>query len=241
MLIRFDNVTKSYENLDALKDINFQAAAGEIVALCGPNGAGKTTFLELAIGLIRPSLGKVTIMGEDPSRNWQIKRTIGYAGDPGDLIGELTVEELLCYMERMRSPSVPTDTPMQSLLEAFQLTPKRHEWICNLSDGMRRKTAILQALVGSPSLLILDEPTSGLDIEVKQVCGRLLAEKAAQGATLLIATHDFRLLDAIQPRILMLVDGQIAADGRLANLLTTHTCTSAEELILKLWPQRVSA
>jgi len=241
MLIHFDNVTKSYENLDALKEINFQAAAGEIVALCGPNGAGKTTFLELAIGLIRPSVGTVTVMGEDPSRNWQIKRKIGYAGDPGDLIGELTVEELLCYMERMRGPSVPADAPMESLLEALQLTPKRHEWICNLSDGMRRKTALLQALAGSPPLLILDEPTNGLDIEVKQVCGRLLAEKAAQGTTLFVATHDFRLLDAIQPRILMLVDGQIAADGRLADLLPAHGCTSAEELILKLWPTKVSA
>lgn len=239
-LVSFEGVTKSYEDVVALCDVDFAMESGETVALCGPNGSGKSTFLQLAIGLVRPSLGAVTVMGEDPNRNWQIKREIGYMGDVRNLIGELTIEELLWYVGRVRGLSKPMGPEIQWLIEGFQLAPKRHEWLCNLSNGMRSKLALLQALVGAPPFLILDEPTSGFDIEAQQFCKRLLAKRIRQGTTILMGTHDFRLLDAIQPRILLLDKGRIVAEGQLGDLLATHHCHNAEDLILKLWPTIIS-
>lgn len=237
MLIKFEQVTKSFGSVDALQEVNFIAEPGEVIALCGPNGAGKSTFLQLAVGLIQPTIGTVKVMGQDPSRNWQLKRRIGYAGDPSDLIGEMTVEELLCYTGKLRGIASGIDVETERLMELFQMTSKRAEWICHLSEGMRRKTTLLQALVAAPPLLLLDEPTSGLDIEIQASCRQLLAERSRRGTALVVGTHDFRLIDAIKPRIILLDSGRITAAGSLVELLSAHDCENAEELVLKLWPR----
>lgn len=241
MLIGLEQVTKRFGAVTALEGIDFTAEGGEVVVLCGPNGAGKSTFLQLLVGLLRPTSGSVRVMGHDPAADWMLKRRIGYAGDPGDLIDEMSVDELLCYTGKLRGVSMGIDRETEELIEALQLTPKRDEWIGHLSEGTRRKVSLLQALVGLPPLLLLDEPTSGLDIEIQAACRKHLAAQRGRGATLVIGTHDFRLIDALQPGIVFLVEGRITAMGPLPQLLAEHDCRDAEELILALWPTTTSA
>lgn len=241
MRIEVDQVTKRFGSVTALERVDFTAEGGDVVALCGPNGAGKSTFLQLLVGLLRPTSGSVRVMGQDPAAEWMLKRRIGYAGDPGDLIGEMTVDESLCYTGKLRGVPAGIDRETEDLIETLQLAPKRDEWIGRLSEGTRRKVSLLQALVGSPPLLLLDEPTSGLDIEIQSVCRKHLAAQRCRGATLLIGTHDFRLIDALQPRIVFLVEGRITKIGPLPELLTKYECRDAEELILALWPKAPSA
>lgn len=109
MLVSYEHVSKRYGAVVALRDVSFQLRAGEAVAFCGPNGSGKSTCLRLAIGLIQPTEGRVTVLGGDPSRDWAMKRNIGYAGDSQDLLQELTVEELLYYVGNTRAQSSSMD------------------------------------------------------------------------------------------------------------------------------------
>ena len=235
MLVSYEHVSKRYGAVVALRDVSFQLSAGEAVAFCGPNGAGKSTCLRLAIGLIQPTEGRVTVLGGDPSRDWAMKRSIGYAGDSRDLIQELTVEELLYYVGNTRAQSSSMDAEIGRLLDTFQLTSKRGEPIRNLSDGMRKKVLLVQALIGSPRLLILDEPTSGLDLEAQSRCAALLTERMRNGTSLLMGTHDLRFLSHMRPRMIGLSEGSILADGGHADLLTKYGCDGTEELFSKLW------
>lgn len=230
MAALFESVSRNYGATRALVDVSFRIARGETVALVGPNGCGKSTCLQLLGGILRPSTGKVSVMGTDPVSDCQVRRRIGYAGDPDDLPGELTVEEILVYVARVRNGDADAGAELSALLKTAQLAIKREHLLGSLSEGMRRKCAVLQAMIGSPDLLLLDEPTSGLDHGSQERFAELIAARTRSGATVILATHDFHLLDALKPRILLLDAGHLVTDRPLGELLAEHACTGARDL-----------
>lgn len=212
-MVQVSNLKKSYGDFQALKGISFEIYRGEIVGLLGLNGAGKTTCLRILTGFLSPTDGNSTIDGVDVYRDpFSVKNKIGYLPEVPPLYPELTVQDYLQFVGRLRG--VAKEQFAQEFLRVTELThlaPARRSLIGNLSLGFRKRVGIAQALIGSPPVLIFDEPISGLDprqiIEVRKLI-RSLAEKH----TVLISSHILTEVSKTCDRVIIIHRGNIVAE-----------------------------
>ncbi len=218
-MIDVANLTKFYGPIRALQDVSFHVDAGEIIGLLGPNGAGKTTMMKILTGYLQPNHGTVLIDGLDVlTRPLEVQERIGYLPENAPLYPELSVQAYLKMIAELRQ--IPAADQPAHLWEAIQSTGLEDHLtrpIGQLSKGYRQRVGLAQAILHRPRLLILDEPTIGLDptqiVEVRHLIRRL-----AQNSTVLLSTHILSEVEAICDRVIILLNGQIRADSRLADL-----------------------
>jgi ABC-type multidrug transport system ATPase subunit len=193
LMITVSQLTKTYgKKVHALRGVDLEIGAG-MFGLVGPNGAGKTTLMRILAGLLRPTSGKVTVLGNDVTTSrgkLAIKSVLGYLPQELGLYPDLTALEFLEYVAVLKGVSDKTERQIQlaEILELVGLTGDARRKIRTFSGGMKRRVGIAQALLGSPQLLIVDEPTSGLDPEERVRLRNLLSEMAGR-CTVILSTH----------------------------------------------------
>ena len=211
--IELRNVSKSYGDVAALKDISLRNRPGERVALLGPNGAGKTSAINLMLGLSRPDSGRVVMYGELPDTPRNRMRT-------GSLMQVSGIPETLTVWEHLESFAsyYPRPLGIARVIETTGLTGLERRQYGKLSGGQRQRLHLALALVGDPDILFLDEPTTGLDVETRRALWQLVRDFSSSGRTVLLTTHYLEEADALADRIVLLKEGSIVADGSPAEI-----------------------
>ena len=219
-MLQARDLTKRYGGLLALDRVNFHVAPGEIVGYLGPNGSGKSTTVNLVVGLLEPSAGDISLNGvaldEDPV---EYKRHVGYVPEEPFLYTHLTAGEYLTLVGRLRNLSPDLlEHRISSLLTLLQLHDSRYKTMRAFSKGMRQRVLLAAALLHNPSLLVLDEPFSGLDVNAGMLFRALLTLLASDGRMILFSTHRFDMVEKLCSRVVMLSEGRIVAEERVADL-----------------------
>jgi len=209
-MIDLKNVTKSYGDTEAVKDLTLHVREGEIMGIIGHNGAGKTTTLKMIVGLITPTSGQIRVMNRDMTANGiDVKRFIGFLPEESSLYDKMTVTEyLLFFAELYGVGRRRARRRMAELLTSLDL-PEREKRTGELSKGMRRKVAIARALLHDPQVLVLDEPNSGLDPLTSFFIIDYLKGLKETGKTLLVSAHNLFHIEYICDRVAILRDGQL--------------------------------
>jgi ABC-2 type transport system ATP-binding protein len=190
--IEVSGLTKSFDGRPACRDITFEVQRGEVFGLLGPNGAGKTTTLRMLAGLFAPDAGTARVAGFDiaPGKPGGpgLRARIGLLTEQPGFYDRLTARENLLYFGRLHRAVRASDRATQ-LLGRFGLAEHADRPFAELSRGMKQKLAIARALVHEPEVVFLDEPTVGLDPEATREVRALVAELAAEHATIVLCTH----------------------------------------------------
>ncbi len=218
-MIDVREVTKTYGPVEALKGVSFRVESGEIIGLLGPNGAGKTTMMKILTGYLQPTSGTATVDGLDVvAQALEVQQRIGYLPENAPLYPELSVQAYLKLIADLRQ--IPDEEQQLRLSEAIRATGLEAQLtrpIGHLSKGFRQRVGLAQAIVHRPKLLILDEPTIGLDpTQIAEV--RHLIRRLAQESTVLLSTHILSEVEAICDRVIILLNGEVKADARMADL-----------------------
>ncbi len=203
-------LAKRYGGRLVVDDVSLEVAPGELVALLGPNGAGKTTTVEIVEGYRRADAGTVRVLGEDPARAGRsLRARVGLMLQSGGIDPRARPRESIVQYARFHADPRDPD----ELLDMLGLRPVAATPFRRLSGGERQRLGIALALVGRPEVLILDEPTAGMDPEARAVVRALIADQRAAGVATLLTSHDLTDVERLADRIVVLVDGRIAAAG----------------------------
>jgi ABC-2 type transport system ATP-binding protein len=222
IVIEAKALTKRYGDRSAVDGLDLAIEEGEVFGLLGPNGAGKTTTIKILTGYLQPDDGDVQIDGLDVlTQPREVQKRLGYLPESAPLYRELSVQSYLRMIAELRE--IPDDEQAARISEAVyatnlvdQLARPIHE----LSKGYRQRVGLAQAILHKPKLLILDEPTIGLDpTQIMEI--RRLIKRLARHATILFSTHILSEVEALCDRAIILLNGEIKADARLAELSTT--------------------
>ncbi|MFY3594258.1 ABC transporter ATP-binding protein [Achromobacter xylosoxidans] len=216
-LVTLAGVSKHYGVQHAIDGLDLQLREGECVALAGHNGAGKSTLIKLALGLIRPTHGRVTLFGEDAHSRAaaRLRDRVGYLPETVALHPSLTGVETLAFYARLKRRSLSGNP---ALLEKVGIAGAAHRRVGGYSKGMRQRLALAQALLGEPRVLLFDEPTTGLDPASRLKFYEIVHELRAAGATILLSTHALSELAGHADRIVVMKAGRKIADGAMSAL-----------------------
>ncbi len=216
-VIAVTGLRKSYGRVSAVRDISFTVQPGEILALLGPNGAGKTTTLEILEGFRVRDAGQVDVLGLDPgdrSCGRALRERIGL------VLQDIAVEPYLSVRETIARNagyySAPRD--VSQVIALVGLGGQERQKVRNLSGGQKRRLDLALGLIGDPELLFLDEPTTGFDPSARREAWQLVRDLRASGTTILLTTHDLAEAQALADRVVVVCDGQVAAQGTPADL-----------------------
>ncbi len=198
VLISVENLSFVLQGREILRDISFSICAGDFIAVMGPNGSGKTTLIRLILGILKPSGGRIVLMGEERDRFTQWER-IGYVPQKAahlDPYFPASVREVVAMglLSRKRFPRLPTrgdDAAIGRALEAVSIADLKNRRIGELSGGQQQRVFIARAILNKPEILILDEPTAGIDAETQGRFYDMLDElNHRDGITIVLITHD---------------------------------------------------
>ena len=201
-VLRFENVTVSFDGVQAIQDVSFEARPGQSHIILGAAGSGKTVLLKVAMGLVKPTSGKVYVFGREIStlseqQLFEIRSKIGMLFQESALFDSLTIEENVAYpLLNQKSIQVPKDEVLprvKQALEFVELGSTLEKFPDELSGGMRRRAAIARAVVTEPALQMYDSPTAGLDpITAYTIMALLIKERDVSNATTLLVTHRYQ-------------------------------------------------
>ncbi|HKE88715.1 MAG TPA: ATP-binding cassette domain-containing protein [Gemmatimonadales bacterium] len=225
-----------YREVQAVREVSFDIAAGEIVAFLGPNGAGKTTTLKMLAGLLYPTTGQVHVAGFEPwSGGAAFKRRIALVlGNRQQLVWDLPAEETF-LLNRAIYDIAEADfrTRLAELVDLLGLAAAVDKPVRQLSLGERMKCELAAALLHRPPILFLDEPTLGLDVSAQDAIRRFLgAYRDRYGATILLTSHYMQDVTALASRVIMINRGRLLYDGALDALVARIAPTKRLELVL---------
>lgn len=219
LMIHMKNVTKVYENgAVALNNINVDIRKGEFVFLVGSSGAGKSTFIKMLFREVLPTSGILTVNGRDVIRmaNKEVpylRRSLGVIFQDYRLLPEKTVYENISFaMQVIEAPRRLMQRSVNSVLDIVGLRDKYKCFPHQLSGGEQQRVVIARAIVNNPSIVIADEPTGNLDPETSWGIMDIFQRINAAGTTIVMATHDKTIVDAMQRRVIAIEDGQIVRD-----------------------------
>jgi ABC-2 type transport system ATP-binding protein len=213
--IEIHNLVKRFGSFTAVNDVSFEIAAGQVTALLGPNGAGKTTTIEILEGFQSPTAGTVRVLGANPRKGGSAWRArIGLVLQTTSLDAQLTVEEAVTLYGTLYQDPMS----VAEVLKAIDMTEDAGTRIGALSGGQKRRVDLGIAIIGRPELLFLDEPTTGLDPEVRRRMWEIIDRLTESGTTTLLTTHYMDEAQHLASRVIVLADGQIAADATPAEL-----------------------
>lgn len=204
-----------FPGCDALQGVELEIPTGSVFALLGENGAGKTTLIKILTGFQKPSSGSCRVCGLDPvSDSLEIRRRIGYVSDAPALYDWMRIDEIGWFAAAFYD---------SSFLERFRASIAKYELpssrkIKNLSKGQKAKVALALAIAHNPELLIMDEPTSGLDPHVRREFLESMVERAADGRTVLLSSHQISEVERVADHVAILHQGKVRLVDTLANL-----------------------
>ncbi|HUY79766.1 MAG TPA: ABC transporter ATP-binding protein [Ktedonobacterales bacterium] len=212
-VVALRGVVKSYGAVQAVKGIDLEIRRGETVALLGPNGAGKTTTLSMLLGLLAPTAGSVQVMGTSPAD--AIRRSlVGAMLQEGKLMSGVRVGEFMDFVRSLH----PNPLPKPQLLEVAGLQGLENRRLDRLSGGQSQRTRFAMAIAGDPELLVLDEPTAAMDVEARREFWASMRAYAAQGHTVLFATHYLEEAESFASRLVIIAQGSVIADGTVREI-----------------------
>jgi cell division transport system ATP-binding protein len=218
-MIRFEDVTKVYKgDVVALRDVSLEIAKGEFVFLVGPSGSGKSTFLRLLLRDEMATSGSILVAGRDIGRlgSWkvpQLRRNIGCVFQDYKLLPNKTVYENVAFaLEVIGRPRSIVSSQVPQILDLVGLSKKSDNFPTELSGGEQQRVSIARAFVNRPLILLADEPTGNLDPATTVGIMRLLDRINRTGTTVVMATHDQRIVDAMRRRVLELDHGSLVRD-----------------------------
>ena len=209
-MLEAEDLEAAYDDFTALQGVSCRVEEGRTVALVGPNGAGKSTFLRLASGLLEPSGGRVTVGGH-PAGSLEARALMSYLPDTPALYDDLSLNEHLEYVARLHGVAEWQDRAVE-LLDRLGLATRGDDPPGGFSRGMRQKASIALAFVRPFGVLLADEPFDGLDPPSRQALDALVAEAAAGGAAVVLATHRLDVVEQADG-CLAIDDGRLVYDG----------------------------
>ncbi len=222
-MIEANELSKTYDDVEALRKVSFKINSGEVIGLLGPNGAGKTTLMKILTGFIHPSSGTALVGGLDVLKETaKVQEIIGYLPENSPVYPELTVQSYLKMIAELRSiPPAGQRGYISEAVYAAGLADQLTTPIGSLSKGYRQRVGLAQAILHKPKLLILDEPTNGLDptqiIEVRR-----LIKKLSRKSTILLSTHILSEVEATCSRAIIIIRGELKADALLSEMESTN-------------------
>jgi len=211
--IEVDNLTKLFDDFTAVNHLDFKVKNGEIFGFLGPNGAGKTTTVRMLTGIIKPSSGKVSIMGLDVRRDpIKAKQIMGVVPELSNAYTELTAWNNLQFMAELYGvPKKDARQRAEELLRKFDLYERKDHKVRIFSKGMKQKLILAMSLMNDPEILFLDEPTSGLDVMSARLIKDMVLELNKEGKTIFLTTHYMEEANQLCNRIAVINHGKIAA------------------------------
>ena len=211
LAIEVSDLKKSYGAVEAVRDVSFEVARGEVFCLLGPNGAGKTTTVEILEGYRMQTGGEARVLGLDPVRSERALRDrLGIVLQACGVQGDLTVAELVEMYGRYYTRRRPVD----EVIDIAELTEKHEARAKSLSGGQRRRLDLALALVGDPDLIFLDEPTTGFDPAARRQAWSTIKSLCELGKTIFLTTHFMDEAQHLADRVAIMRAGEIIAIGR---------------------------
>jgi ABC-2 type transport system ATP-binding protein len=225
--LQSQSVSKSYGDIQAVQELSFEVRMGEIFGLLGPNGAGKTTCIRMALDIIKPSSGEISVLGGAMTE--EKKARIGYLPEERGLYEDLGLQETLIYLGQLKGLS-QTDarTKTGEWLKKVELWDSRDKKIKELSRGMRQKAQFAAAVLHKPELIIIDEPFSGLDPVNTRLIKELITELQQAGAAIIMSTHLMHQVEELCGRILLVNKGRQVLYGRVDQIRNEFAGNSVE-------------
>jgi energy-coupling factor transport system ATP-binding protein len=236
-MIEVENVHFSYPNgVKALKGITLSIKNGEFVAIMGQNGAGKTTLVKHFNGLLKPSEGTVRVDGVETTKTSvaALARNVGFVFQNPDhqLFSETVEEEVAFALKNFGFEAEVTEQRITWALNLLGLTQYRKTSPFLLSGGERKRVALASVLAWNPNMLILDEPTIGQDHQQKEKLRQFVVQMQTQGKTVVIVTHDVEFVAESNPRVVLMKEGTIVADGEGREILTNQEVLAQSSIVL---------
>jgi ABC-2 type transport system ATP-binding protein len=233
--ITIEQVTKVYEPLwpwhrssTVLSDVSLSVTKGEIFGFLGHNGAGKTTTMKILLGLLRPTSGRVDVLGA-PAGDVATHSKLGYLPEAPYFYDYLTAEEFLEFYGKLAGMSRDAiQSRISILLEQVGLQEAQHRQLRKFSKGMLQRIGLAQALIQDPELVVLDEPMSGLDPMGRKEVRDLILNLREQGKTVFFSTHILSDVEMICDRVGILAKGKMLALGKVEDLVGAHLDQSIE-------------
>jgi len=237
MTIEIKNLNKEYNNILAVKNINFTINKGSIVGLLGPNGCGKTTTIGMMLGLIKPTSGTVFINGlniENENNRTKILEKVNFISPYVELPKKLTVEENLKVYGKLYGVNNLQDK-ISDLMKQLNLFELKKRKTGELSSGQKNRVSLAKALINEPEILFLDEPTASLDPDVGDYIRTYLENFASKkDTTILLASHNMNEVERLCNEVMMMKNGKIIDKGTCGSLINKHGRKNLEETFLKI-------
>ncbi len=216
--IIFDDVSKFYGEILGVNRVNLQIGAG-ITSLVGPNGSGKTTLMNLLTGLIKPSQGRISVLGISTNEPEKLFRQVGYCSQFDSFPRGATGREFVrMFLTLHGFSSKEADERAMNALEKVSLTEAAGRKVAGYSKGMRQRARLAQSIAHDPQILVLDEPLNGLDPMARAETIRVFQALAAQGLYLIISSHILHEVDMMSDRVVLINNGYILAEGAVTGV-----------------------
>jgi ABC-2 type transport system ATP-binding protein len=215
LILEAKNLSRWYQQVIAINDVSLSIEPG-ITGVLGPNGAGKTTFLRILMGLMPPSSGTIRVLGENPWRSPTVTCRMGYCPEHDGLYEWMRGRDFVEMMAGIRG--IRDQKRISFALEKVQLEDVADRRIFTYSRGMRQRLKLAQAIVHDPELLILDEPLVGSDPLVRRELVSLIKNFSEEGKSVLVSSHVLHEIEAITPRIVLLHQGRLLAEGHIREI-----------------------
>lgn len=219
-MIRFDQVSKTFGQVQACRAVSLHAPDGQITGVLGPNGAGKTTALRCMLGLVQPDSGQVQVDEFDVARNAQAARSrLGVLPDQFQLYVRLTAREHLAYFGRLHGlRGAELDAAIEAVADRIGMRELLDRRVQGFSQGERMKVALGRAMLHNPRNLVLDEPTRGLDVMAARALREVLLRERDAGRCIVFSSHVMAEVAALCDRVIILAGGRVTAEGTPAEL-----------------------
>ena len=212
--LKMTGVSKWFGSFQAVRNLDFDVPQGSIVGFLGPNGAGKSTSLRMALGVLSPDRGDVSLLGAPP--NLESLKRVGFLPEERGLYKKMSPRQIITYFARLKGmTSRDAKARADELLDMMGLGDFGRSRVTKLSKGMAQKVQILSALAHRPDFLILDEPFSGLDPVNQQALEDLIIDEHKRGATIVFSTHVMEHAERLCEKIVMMARGRKVFDGTL--------------------------
>ncbi len=224
-VLKATGVRKRYGTTEALKGVDLEVSAGEVVGLLGPNGAGKSTLVKIALGLVRPTEGTASLSGSP-----------GYLAELFRFQEWATADEVLDLHQRL-AHSTGGAEERSRLLERVGLGGEDKRRVGTMSKGMQQRLGLAQALIGDPPVLLLDEPTSALDPAGRHRVREVLVEQRERGTGILLNSHLLSEVELVADRVAIITRGEVVAAGTPAELSTAGGVEVDTAAGLRHWPE----
>ena len=213
MIIKLEQVTKNYGNVQGISNINLEVNKG-ITGKLGPNGAGKSTTMKIILGLSRPSRGRVSVDGRNPFDDWELKKDFGFVPEYDCFYEHMSGLEFVSYFLRMHDcQKEEAEERARKALSELGLEDAMERKINTYSRGMRQKTKVARATVFNPRVLVMDEPFQGADPTTRMLLMKKMTEWAENGKTILISSHILHDIQSLTDNIALINNGKMLAHG----------------------------